>query len=57
MKVPHEREIEMMPLENIAATPQQAIRRRLRTAKEMVVSIVRGVALGHSRRPDWFIRY
>ena len=45
MKVPHEREIEMMPLENLAATPQQAIRRRLRTAKEMVVSTVRGVAL------------
>ena len=45
MKVPHEREIEMMPLENIAASPQQAIRRRLRTAKEMVVSTVRGVAL------------
>jgi hypothetical protein len=45
MKVPHEREIEMMPPENISATPQQAIRRRLRTAKEMVVSTVRGVAL------------
>src|SRR4029077_13648545 len=46
MKVPHLSEIEMMPLENIAATPQQAIRRRLRTAKEMVRSTVRGVAFG-----------
>ena len=45
MKLPHQREIETMPLENIAASPQQAIRRRLRTAKEMVVSTVRGVAL------------
>ena len=34
-----------MSLKNSAATPQQAIRRRLRTAKEMVVSTVRGIAL------------
>ena len=45
MKLPHEREIEMMPLENSAAIAQQAIRRGLRTGKEMVVSTVRGVAL------------
>src|SRR6476660_5258388 len=45
MKVTNERKIEMMPLENSAAIPQQAIRGRLRTAKEMVVSTVRGVAL------------
>ena len=36
MKVTNERKIEMMPLENSAAIPQQAIRGRLRTAKEMV---------------------
>jgi hypothetical protein len=43
MKAPYKRE--MVPLENSSATLQQAVRGRLRTAKEMVVSTVRGVAL------------
>ena len=43
MKTPHEREV--MPLENSAATPQQAIRRRLRTLKRWSSPRVRGIAL------------
>src|SRR6476661_490203 len=45
MKTPNERKIEMVPLENSAAILKQAVRWRLRTAKEMVVSTVRGIAL------------
>ena len=45
MKTPNERKIEMMPLENSAVILKQAVRWRLRTAKEMVVSTVRGIVL------------
>ena len=44
MKAPYEREAMASP-KNSAAILQQAIRRRLRTAKQMVVSMVRGIAL------------
>ena len=43
MKTPYEPE--MMPLENVAATPSQPIKRRLQTAKKTVVSKLRAVAL------------
>ena len=44
MKTPYERDAMASP-KNSAAILQQAIRRRLRTAKQMVVSTVRGIAL------------
>jgi len=43
MKAPHAREV--VPLKNRPAIPQQATKRRLRAAKEMVVATVRASAL------------
>jgi len=43
MKAPHAREV--VPLKNSPAIPQQATKRRLRAAKEMVVATVRASAL------------
>src|SRR6478736_1837981 len=45
MRAPYERAIEMMPLENSAPTGQQVTRWNLRTVKELIVAIVRRVAL------------
>src|SRR4029077_18905959 len=45
MKAPNEHKIELMPLVNSATTLQQAMKRILRAAKEMVVSTVRVIAL------------
>ena len=67
MKAAHQREV--MPLENGAATHHRAIGRRLRTPEKIVVSRVRGIALGlvvgltclsgtsHGQfSPDWISR-
>src|SRR5262245_13194522 len=45
MKARHEREVEMMPLENVAAIPQETMRPRARSLEKIIVHKVRFTAL------------